>query len=309
MPLVKCSQCGASNDPAVTSGYCDECGRKLSDSTSEYPELGELRKTYRAGSAAHWGAIIGSLFLCLLLLAVPVLVAIVAPAPQDLTEWLLLGLLLLVMGGGYAALMYAVVLPGIADLKLRVHLHEAGLAIERGRDAQAFKWNEIESVRLKVTEINHAHLGVHGGLVGILIVAAMSAAMKGKKPRTEFTIRTHDGQTASVSTRVKDSGELADAVQGEVTALRLPEARAEIERGREVAFDGLSVSDKGLHKGGTLLPWRQLKEVKVEGANLIVRSKKGWFPWYTAGLPKVPNVGVLRALVDEYTRLGEEDAK
>jgi hypothetical protein len=271
-------------------------------------ELGDLRKTYQTGSSGHWGGIIAGLLLSLLIIGVPVLLAFVVPI-RDVWEWLGVGAMFLLMAGGYAALMYLAVLPAIADLGLKVGLHDRGLTIEHGEKRHTLRWEDIDSVRLRVFEVNAAYAGVHGGLIGALVVAAATAARKGRPP-TELTIETHEGETVRIPSRVKDSGWLAEKVQEAITELRLPEARAQIRAGREVAFGDLRVSADGLHKkGGDVLPWDEVKKVTVEGGSLIVRNYKGWLAWYTVPLQKVPNAGVLQALVDEHTEVGEEDER
>jgi hypothetical protein len=82
-----------------------------------------------------------------------------------------------------------------------------------------------------------------------------------------------------------------------------------VARGEEVSFDGISVSDEGLHQpGDRFLPWHKVEEVRLEKTSIVVWKRKRRLNWCLIPRYKVANLKVFLAIVDQYTKESLERA-
>nr|BBH85906.1 hypothetical protein KTC_06570 [Thermosporothrix sp. COM3] len=119
-----------------------------------------------------------------------------------------------------------------------------------------------------------------------------------------FAFQRKDGKQLMIDNTFADVLEIGEQVQRAVNKALIPEALAQFKAGKELPFNGLSVSQAGLKKGEEVLPW---DEADVEIFSEVTISKKGEKrSWYQMPLQKFANVPVLIALI-RYVRKGQED--
>lgn len=60
-----------------------------------------------------------------------------------------------------------------------------------------------------------------------------------------------------------------------------------------------------MSNGKELLPWHQIKEIKVNRGFISVKKEgNNWLTWKTVQVSKIPNVNVFMALVDYIVNSG-----
>jgi hypothetical protein len=60
----------------------------------------------------------------------------------------------------------------------------------------------------------------------------------------------------------------------------------------------LSVSQQGLSNGKEMLPWSDIKGIKLDKGVIAVSKQGKWLNWTTTSVAQTPNIFVFTALVD-----------
>jgi hypothetical protein len=246
--------------------------------TADVAALGPLRSSYPARSRRqHFALLFGGVF-CLLALGLS-WVPFVLPA-ATLNEWAFASLILLLMLGGYVVLLWLLVLPALRDWNLRVDVHEAGLVVRRGPQAEPIAWDDAEAVFQRIVT-------------------------QGRSTSHQFRLRTRGGRTLVFNDHLVDVAHLGATIQEEIARRELPRALATCRKGGTVTFHTLQVSEQGLTVGaGKSLPWPEVDQVKLETNKLVgqvsVYRPGSWKAWVGVPAARVPNLAVLFGLLREF---------
>ncbi len=153
----------------------------------------------------------------------------------------------------------------------RVLLCTGGLVWRRGKKQQVARWEEIESVSLRV-----------GSAVG----------------ETICTLCQTDGKKLVCWMDQSQIKELGEAVARATEPYLLPRAWETYRSGAPVHFDKLiSIGQDGIHQRRKFLPWNQYCGYLIDESVLILSQRDGEF-WTDVPLHKIPNLHVLTGLLD-----------
>lgn len=188
--------------------------------------------------------------------------------------FLFTGLGLAVIAGGAYLLVRM-----FQDRANKVLLSADGLTVFRCGRRAVYVWDDIVSQRQHITEHYYNDCYTHTTHV--------------------YTLECEDGEKLVFHDELRDVQELGEAVAAALTRRELPLALADYDDGRVVSFGKLAVSRKGLRYGDSLLPWRDVKGVRIHEGYISVSEKGRWFNWCKIAAADVPNLFVFLALVDE----------
>jgi hypothetical protein len=183
---------------------------------------------------------------------------------------------------------------------LFVLVYPTGLLRLRRGEVDSFPWNEIESVRLRVTRAEAAEFDREGdGIVACWLPADIPTF---KLWDAGLTVVRADGVEAHFGPALSDYDQLATEVQKRTFAALWPSVRARFRDGVCVSFGELEVGASGLAYLGKLLRWHELKELTIAQGKLSVKQTGKWLPWAIVDLSGMPNPHLLFALAEEARR-------
>jgi hypothetical protein len=118
------------------------------------------------------------------------------------------------------------------------------------------------------------------------------------------TLTDPSGKKRTVPSNVKNMDVLAERIADQQTAARLPEARAQIDRGEEVRFgkalivDREKIQARKLFGGYKSCPLPEIEKVSVDAGFLKIRQKGKMLAFGGGRVGSIPNVFLLLRLLD-----------
>jgi uncharacterized protein DUF6585 len=131
-----------------------------------------------------------------------------------------------------------------------------------------------------------------------------------------YTLRRRDGATFALTSNLPHIERLGRFLEREVTRHLVAQAIVDYRAGKELEFADIKVNRQGitLKSEGKLLLWRDVDRLTVDKATVGIQRKGDSWEWATLSISDIPNVGVLKKVVDTllqemlYTRLPQIQA-
>lgn len=235
--------------------------------------LGAFKKAYKTN-------LVRTIVSSFVFLAAGALFCVGGLLPADLTvttRLVLLAFGLLFLGTalylGYSVIQVA---------NQQVYLFEQGLVIDKGKQVQAFPWNQAAEVWQSITR-NYRN----GRYVNTTYL---------------YTLRRADGYRIKLDNLTKDIAELGPAIAQGITRELVPRALQAIRAGQTLTFASFSVNQQGIGKGHEFLPWSQVQGIDVQQGRVIIKkvgtSRGSW----TDRVAKIPNFLVFTVVAEEMLR-------
>jgi hypothetical protein len=156
------------------------------------------------------------------------------------------------------------------------------MVIERGKQVQAFPWNQTAEVWQSITR-NYRN----GRYTGTTYV---------------YTLRRADGYQIKLDNLTKDIAELGPVVAQGITRELVPRALQAIRGGQTLTFASLSLSQRGIANRREMLPWSQIQGVNVHQGRATIKKVGTSRVFWTERVAKIPNFFVLTIIADEMLR-------
>lgn len=246
------------------------------EARSAEERLGPMLRSTRVSRTERARMIAGAIFLPLLPATFAALAIAAAAAedepPMSLVAWA--GVLLFI--GLFGALAVYTVVYAVRFVGSTLALHANGVALTTRGHATLLLWEDVTGWTREVTDLHVA--GVRARTVRVL------------------TLTTRAGRKVRLPGAYEDAPALFAELETQLTANKLPAARASVDAGLPLPFGPFVVGRDGLAHGKRLVPWKDVGRHSV--ANGILSVETGGAP-LTVRYAKVPSAPVLRALVDE----------
>jgi len=160
---------------------------------------------------------------------------------------------------------------------LRVFVFPEGLIRIHRNEVQAFFWDQVETIWRKK------------------IVGAWGKLAKGS---LIYTVKLQQGEEFHFDDQLYQVEQLGERMQQELLRIQWPTALAEFEAGAIMDFVKLRVSRQGLDNGKERVAWRDVSGVEFGDDNITINKRDKWLAWHKAPVAEIPNVHLLRALVE-----------
>ncbi len=242
-------------------------------------EVQQLTATYQLGlptaeftprlTASKW--IFGIL---LFLIGAGFIVFSFAASNSDATSQLVL----LLIGLAVVALGFSPFIATYLQRGLHVYVCPNGLVYVNGSKSDVIRWDQIEAVWAQVTR--RYYNGVYAGTTHL------------------YTVRRADGATFKFNDKFHKVGDLGTMIERESSRQLLPKAIAAYNFGAPVVFGKLVVSQQGVSNGKEMLPWSQVKGIRVNRGVVTVSKEGKWLNWANIPVSRTPNIFVFMALVN-----------
>lgn len=169
-------------------------------------------------------------------------------------------------------------------------LYENGFAYFNGRDVTSFKWNEITSIKIRMTQLRVEHF-IPAGKIRMFIFESPSAKLK------------LDGTLSKVEDLVKN-------IRANALSFMVPRLRQELNSGKILQFGPVSIHKaEGISIKKKKCAWNNIANVRVVNEVLeIVPRKNGLFGRLSANSWQVSNLDALFILSEEMIRQNSQVA-
>ncbi len=177
-----------------------------------------------------------------------------------------------------AAAMWTVV-DAVQSRDIHVYVCPGGLLYQHSGKTEAIRWDQVEAFWQKV--VRTYRYGIYTGSTH------------------RYTLRRYDGATFKFNDNIHNVEALGNAIAGESARTLWPRSIAAYQAGQTLSFGKISLNQQGVSDGKELLPWYQVKEIKVNRGFLSIKkegNKRG--NWKLIQASTIPNVGVFVALVN-----------
>jgi hypothetical protein len=186
---------------------------------------------------------------------------------------------------------------------VRLRVHADGVVREGRFGRRGLLWSDLASYRATLFDQSMQAAGHAGGLIGVLILAAVRAAsQKGNAAKLlAVALVGKDGTRVKVGSQFARSETLLDALATTASAHLYPSALAQYEAAQPVWFGKRLCVQKGtgittLRSFGRrkTIPFLEVERSGFEGASFVVRQKGRRTAWF-----RLPSAAVDSPLVAE----------
>ncbi len=180
-----------------------------------------------------------------------------------------------------------------------ISVHSEGITRSGLFGAKDIRWDQIQETRYAQTTTAQS-VGVHFGLIGILIAAAASRKSDASKATQNLKVVSQDGTAISVGNFIQNHRELMLTILARVNLRLLNDFRSRIKQGIPVEFGKLQLSMEGVRWGSKgPLPYQQIETTGVFGSSFRIKSAGKWMSFLSVRTSKVPKLFVAIDLIEE----------
>ncbi len=239
-------------------------------------QLGPLQRTYRPNTASTMTMIV---LISLFLGGFGIVIDYLAfGGASDTASSNVLGEALI--GTAALALVIAYDVYAVRALQRTVNVHQNGIVVLQGKQAQVYPWDQVASVTQSITK--RYTNGIYTG--------------------TTYTYRLHmlDGRKVNFSSMIKGIADLGQTIQSAVTAVLYPRAIAAVQAGQTISFGTLSLNQQGIGKNGSLLPWNEIASMTLNKGYITIRKRDQRIgSWANIAVASMPNVFIFLAVSEQ----------
>ena len=175
----------------------------------------------------------------------------------------------------------------------RVTFHTEGISYKSLVSDVDIPWTDIRETRYSQTPMN---LGVHFGLIGVLLSAAFGKG-NGQMIRTFKVIGQRKITLTSTINQVEEAMQM---VLQKVNPGIKQQAERMLSSGGTVSFGNVALSTQGVRwKGKQPIPYSAIAKSLIDGPNLKIKSEGKWLNDISVNAKKIPNVFVLLDMIEE----------
>lgn len=181
-----------------------------------------------------------------------------------------------------------------------VSVHSEGIASSGLFGTKEIRWEQVQETRYAQTTTAQS-VGIHFGLIGILIAALASRKSDASKASQSMKIVSQDGTKIGFGSFLRNHRELMLTVLSHVDLRLLNDYRSRIKQGLAVQFGKLQLSHEGVRWGSKgPLPYQQIEQAAILGSNFRIKAAGKWMSFLSVRSAKVPNVFVAMDLIEEF---------
>ena len=282
---------------------------------AEKYRLGRLQGVYAFRKQVPLGYILGPVSMLIGCLILALLVLLYGNMWQQLTNLIsMLGLLpvtnwqnwqlLLIAFVGIAWLLVGVWMIVAAHLVrgMRVFVYEYGL-ISLRIQATVVLWQDVVSLWKDIRVVGRqdkARSERNEGNGGKGEKKGRHGKGRRQNVRRVYTVQCADERLVRFDDELVDIEKLGTLLEDTITRRLLPGVIATYEAGSVVAFADVAVSSRGvaIRRARQLLPWQDVAGMTIDDSALTLYHFQREGMWATLPVASIPNVGVLKALLE-----------
>lgn len=181
-----------------------------------------------------------------------------------------------------------------------ISVHSEGIARSSLFGVKEVRWDQVKETRYSQTTTAQ-NVGVHFGLIGILIAAVVARKADASKAAQVLKVISQDGTKINLTNQLQNHRELMKTVLSRVNPRLLNELRTRVKQGMPVEFGKLQISLEGVRWGSKgPLPYQQIEMVGIRGQNFCIKATGKWMNFLSVMASRVPNAFVAMDLIEEF---------
>ncbi len=161
--------------------------------------------------------------------------------------------------------------------RLRVLVYPEGLVRMDGDEANAFFWEDIDTVFRKNNSDSAWEALAHGGLL--------------------YTLHLASGKQTTFEDHLNDLKTLGKIIEAGTLPYLLPHYQATLDDGAVVEFGALAFDAQGIRGEKVHLPWNDVQSLAMTEKAITIKKKKKWTAWKTIPTDDVANPHVVAELL------------
>lgn len=177
---------------------------------------------------------------------------------------------------------------------LAYHVYPAGLLRVRGRELQAFPWDELAEVSVRAEQATALVFRDGDRVTDCRLIVASPVF---RLTSAAVILRRDDGESVEVTAAVAEYPELAEEILSRTFAEAWPRLLAELRTGGARAFGPWVATRDGLRVEAKTIPWADVKFGKIEDKQLSVEHPGAKPGRWTAPLESILFPHLLIALL------------
>jgi len=175
----------------------------------------------------------------------------------------------------------------------KVTFHPEGISYKSLVTDIDIPWTDIRETRYSQTPLN---VGVHFGLIGVLVSAA---AGKGNKQMIR-NLQIIGSRKITITSNISRVEEAMQLVFQNVNPRIKEQAERVLNSGGTVSFGSVALSTQGvIWKGKQPIPYNAIAKSCLDGPNVKIKSEGKWLNDVSVNAKKIPNVFLLLDMIEE----------
>lgn len=188
------------------------------------------------------------------------------------------GILVAVMGGIFMVLRGFALLGALVGGTQRVLVFNDAMGFVKGNQVTAMRWNDVREIYQDIFTYR------------VNFVPVVN--------RHNYTLNGADGGKIQLTRRIHKIEELGPMLHQAVTRQQMPKAVDTLKSGGAVSFGPFALSNQGLTMKNKLIPWNEIKAVRVNNGAIMV-DRSGKITWSGISASSIPNLYLFLTLVDQ----------
>lgn len=160
-----------------------------------------------------------------------------------------------------------------------IWVFDGGITYQRGNSQEEIRWEDMEAI---YQHISTYHLGV------IPLVRQHS-----------YTLHMSDGREITFNRDIQNVEALGQMLNRKLTDQQFPEALETLREGGTLTFGPVRVNGHGLQNGGDLLPWEEIRHIRLINGQIQIKEAGRTFTWKGVPASKIPNLYLFLTLINK----------
>ena len=180
-----------------------------------------------------------------------------------------------------------------------ISVHSEGLSHSGLFGAKEIRWEQVKETRYSQTTTAQ-NVGMHFGILGILIAAFVSRKADASKSTQVLKVVSQDGTKINLTSQLQNHRELMKTVLSRVNPRLLNDLRIRLKQGMPVEFGKLQLSLEGVRwRGKGPLSFQQIEMAGIRGQSFCIKATGKWMNFLSVMASRVPNAFVAIDLIEE----------
>jgi hypothetical protein len=161
----------------------------------------------------------------------------------------------------------------------RVWIFDSGMIVQKGEHHEEIRWEAMQAI----------YQNIYTYRLSIIPIV---------KQRT-YTLEMKDGRTITLNRHIQDIESLGKMLHNRLTDQQFPAALETLREGGTLTFGPIRVNGHGLQNGGDLLPWEEIRHVRLVNGQIQIKEAARTFTWKGVPASKIPNLYLFLTLINK----------
>jgi hypothetical protein len=183
-----------------------------------------------------------------------------------------MGVIVLVVGGYQ-------LLSALFSPPQHVWIFDGGMIVQRGGSHEVIRWETMQAI----------YQNIHTYHLSVIPIVKQHA----------YTLHMKDGRKIALSRNIQNIELLGQTLHRKLTDQQFPAALDTLREGGTLTFGPIRVNGHGLQNGGDLVPWEEIRHVRLVNGQIQIKKAASTFLWKGVPASKIPNLYLFLTLINK----------